>query len=501
MPVDALVRDSGQAPWLIAVHGQTALTPCGLSLRDGELHMLGTMQGDGLVTWASAKSGVEAADYLLAVDHGSLPCTPSAFAAFDDLLQVGSTTKLTRLAPQTVAEELQVCDVPPALLPTSAELLASVLGASSHCEQQAEEPVATTLKVRCRAMDLRFVTQPVLVGHYEQDSIAGPEALIDRQLVNSQLTTRHQLGIYAGPLGTATVVLLDQTREERLRDSYRGAVVTGLGQMGALTHSTLTEAVRVGALRYLLQILDRRGGDFPDSEKIEAPLTALLLGTNSTTASNITIEDSLACLLRGVMAANRQFKDAHPGGRVMVSRLDIVELNLDIAVTAVKALPRVTDQLNKENPCSDMQVEFDPLLHTDGSQRHRLDASFGIGYWPRFVITDSEGPRQGSRRETAIARSISFARFGHLARAEATQQQRQPGLVESIVEKSISNYAYNENLARALFHLLVPHEFKELFRQSDRMVLVLDGDHIVQMRLFHRMDSSSAVLRVCAAVP
>lgn len=474
MPVEALMPAPAQNPCLIAVHGQAPLTPCGLSLRDGELSMLGTPQGDGLVTWASARSGVEAADYLLPVEHGALPCTTRAFAAFDDLLQVGSTTKLTRLDPQTVTEGLQVCDEPSALLPTSAELVDSVLGAPSHREQPADGRGATALKVKCRAMDLRFVTQPVLVGHYEQDSIAGPEALIDRQLVNSQLTTRHQLGIYAGPLGTATVVLIDQTAEERLRDSYRGAVVTGLGPMGALTHSSLTEAVRVGALRYLLQILDRRGGELPDAEKIEAPLTTLLLGTNSTTASNITIEDSLSCIVRGVMAANRQFRDAHPGGRVMVSRLDIVELNLDIAITAVKALQRVTDQLNKENQCSDMQVEFDPFLHTDGSQRHRLDASVGFGYWPRFVITDSEGPRQGSRRETAIARSISFARFGQLARAEATQQQRQPGLVESIVEKSISNYAYNDNLARALFHLLVPHEFKELFRQTDRMVLVLD---------------------------
>ncbi|MFY7695718.1 MAG: CHAT domain-containing protein, partial [Cyanobium sp.] len=32
----------------------------------------------------------------------------------------------------------------------------------------------------------------------------------------------------------------------------------------------------------------------------------------------------------------------------------------------------------------------------------------------------------------------------------------------------------NENLSKALFHLLVPHEFKELFRQTDRMVMVLD---------------------------
>ena len=474
MPVAALKPASARIPCLISVHGQAVLTPCGLTLHEGEVHMLGTPQGDGLVTWASARSGIEAADYLLPVEHGALTCTSSAFAALDDLLQIGSTTKLTKLAPQGFAEELQVCDIPPVLLPTSAELLASVLGGPVHRAQQAEVAQAATLKLRCRAMDLRFVTQPVLVGHYEQDSIAGPEALIDRQLVNSQLTTRHQLGIYAGPLGTATVVLLDQTAEEHLRDSYRGAVVTGLGPMGSLTHSTLTEAVRVGALRYLLQILDRRGGELPKAEKIEAPLTALLLGTNSTTASNITIEDSLICIVRGVMAANRQFRDAHPGGRVMVTRLDFVELNLDIAMTAVKALQRVKDQLNKENQCPDMQVEFDPFLHTDGSQRHRLDASVGYGYWPRFVITDSESPCQGSRRETAIARNISFARFGQLARAEATQQQRQPGLVESIVEKSISNYAYNENLARALFHLLVPHEFKELFRQTDRMVMVLD---------------------------
>jgi CHAT domain-containing protein/pimeloyl-ACP methyl ester carboxylesterase len=474
MPVAAMRPALAQTPCLIAVHGQAALTPCGLTLRDGELRMLGTPQGDGLVTWASARSGVEAADYLLPVEHGSLPCTSTAFAALDDLLQVGSTTKLTRLASQTVAEGLQMCDVPPALLPTSAELLDSVLGAPSLREQQADGRVATALKVRCQAMDLRFVTQPVLVGHYEQDSIAGPEALIDQQLVNSQLTTRHQLGIYAGQLGTATVVLLDQTSEERLRDSYRGAVVTGLGQMGALTQSSLTEAVRVGALRYLLQILDRRGGELPDSEKIEAPLNALLLGSNSTTASNITIEDSLSCLIRGVMAANRQFRDAHPGGRVMVSMLDIVELNLDIALTAVKALQRVTDQLNKEDQLSDMQVEIDPILHTNGSYRHRLNASVGLGYWPRFVVTDSEALPPGSRRETAIARNISFARFGQLARVEATQQQRQPGLVESLVEKSISNQSYNENLARALFHLLVPHEFKELFRQADRMVMVLD---------------------------
>jgi hypothetical protein len=43
---------------------------------------------------------------------------------------------------------------------------------------------ATTLRVSCHAMDLRYLNQPVMVGHYENDSIAAAEALIDRDLVD-----------------------------------------------------------------------------------------------------------------------------------------------------------------------------------------------------------------------------------------------------------------------------------------------------------------------------
>ena len=39
---------------------------------------------------------------------------------------------------------------------------------------------------------------PIMVGHYEQDPIAGPEALIDRELLDGDLSERHALGLYAG---------------------------------------------------------------------------------------------------------------------------------------------------------------------------------------------------------------------------------------------------------------------------------------------------------------
>ena len=53
-----------------------------------------------------------------------------------------------------------------------------------------------TLKVGVLATDLRFVDQPILVGHYEQDPISGPEALIDAELLAGELQQRYQLGVY-----------------------------------------------------------------------------------------------------------------------------------------------------------------------------------------------------------------------------------------------------------------------------------------------------------------
>ena len=72
------------------------------------------------------------------------------------------------------------------------------------------------------------------------------------------------------------------TLQERQRGSLSGAVVTGLGAYdGALSASDLTDAVRTGVLRYLLQVIDVLGKD-----DREVPLAALLLGYNS--SANLT---------------------------------------------------------------------------------------------------------------------------------------------------------------------------------------------------------------------
>jgi CHAT domain-containing protein len=470
---------------VIYVYGQASMTPCGLLQQNDRLKMLGTPAGDGAVTWASGPIAGIGSFYAMPVEHAALCNSASHFPAIIDLLATGSTEPARLRAVNTMptlrsAMAPVIYDAGPIPYPTEEEVALSLLGGRKR--QQLQARPAPCLQVSCKAMDLRFVTQPVMVGHYLQDAISGPEALIDREIVGRELSMRHRLGLYAGAQGTATVVLLTNNEEERRRGRTRGAVVIGLGSYGELSAVTLTEAVRVGSLRYLLQMVDRQSGDAP--EAIEAPLSALLLGYNSTT--NISVEDSVAALVRGVLAANQQFSEARPDVPVRITQLEIAELYLDIAATAARALVRVAEQINRDGARYGMRVEADRELRQGKGFSQRLDASQGVAYWPRLEVTDADqredclSPPEGAeplaaKPRRAFAERLRFAYLGQRARSETIQHQRQPGLVESLVESSIRESTYVEDLSRTLFQLLVPHDFKNQARQMDRMVLVLDG--------------------------
>jgi CHAT domain-containing protein len=470
---------------VVYVYGQASMTPCGLLEQNDRLKMLGTPAGDGVVTWASGPIPGIGSFYAMPVEHAALCSSTAHFAAITDLLATGRTEPARLRAVNTMptlrsATAPVVYDAGPIPYPNEEEVALSLLGGRKRQPLQARP--APCLQVCCKAMDLRFVSQPVLVGHYLQDAISGPEALIDREIVGRELSMRHRLGLYAGAQGTATVVLLTNNAEERRRGRTRGAVVIGLGSYGELSAVTLTEAVRVGTLRYLLQLVDRQSGGPP--EAIEAPLSALLLGYNSTT--NISVEDSVAALVRGVLAANHQFCEARPDVPVRITQLEIVELYLDIAATAARALVRVAEQINRDGARYGVRVEADRELRQGKGFSQRLDASQGVAYWPRLEVTDADqrqeclSPPEGAeplaaKPRRAFAERLRFAYLGQRARSETTLHQRQPGLVESLVASSIRESTYVEDLSRTLFQLLVPHDFKNQARQMDRMVLVLDG--------------------------
>jgi CHAT domain-containing protein/pimeloyl-ACP methyl ester carboxylesterase len=470
------------------VFGCASKTPCGIVKEGAAWKMLGTPNGDGSVTWDSGRIGGIGQFFYMPAEHGDLPATHDYFPAITELLQVGTGGKLMTSPPAVRGVEqdekkavVSSYDAGPVPYPSDMELAAGLFGSGGKTGNRRERTALQTretLRLCVHAMDLRQVTQPILVGHYEQDAISGAEALIDQELVNGELTIRNHLGLYAGAVGTASAVLLNATDIERQRGSYRGAVVAGLGPYdGSLTVGKLTDAVRTASLRYLITVLDSSAMARGVETMQGITLSSLLLGYNS--SANLTIADSVQALVRGVMDANRQFAQI-TRSQLRITTLDLVEIYIDTAITATYATQAVAKAMN-DDPRVSCRVNADATMHQGEGMRHRLLDGRGGGYWPRLMISDADRPTEPGSSSPAPsgpqkpAENLRYLYLGQRARAESVVQQRQPGLVEQLVESQVGLGHYEADFSRTLFQLLIPHDFKDAARQMQQMVFVLDN--------------------------
>ncbi len=254
---------------IVMVLGRADQTPIGLKKDDGAWRLVYTADGDGTVPWASSRIRGIGRAYRVDAEHGDLCADDRWFDAYEDILLTGATTRAQAEGwPEATtrggrAVPLVIGEPGPETWPNEASIMRAAMGAGKRSREHTRRKQATAagfeLEVTCSAMDLRDSTSPVLVGHYEGDPIAGAESTLDLDVVNGELTMRHHLGQYAGPLGSAAVVVLEAGSGELQRGSRRGAVVLGLGEFGSLSAGGVTQAVRAGCLRYLLASVDREG--------------------------------------------------------------------------------------------------------------------------------------------------------------------------------------------------------------------------------------------------
>jgi len=522
------------------VYGQADNTPCGIKVSKSGIEMLGTPHGDGSVTWASGRLDwlPENRCWSMPVDHMGLTSTGAYFDDIVELLATGSATRLGRLPVSRGATAAPVRPYQPGPMPgypSEAELVTRLVG--GHSRTPMPRSVRQSLAVGVRAMDLRFLRIPVMSGHYLGDPISGPEAIIDEHLVGRALSQRQRLGVHAGAIGTASVVLMPRSREDSLRGTGRGALVVGLGEMGELSSREISESVRAGVLRLLLHAddrtkeenaampSDRRGED--TSLKLE--LASLLIGFNSTI--NISLEESVKAITLGVLEANSQFSQGQaalaPESRkrnarapAQVARLEFVEMYRDAAITAahaVRGLPRI---LARELKRLDLRIAPDTELNYGKGMRPRLSLLPSSSYWPRMMVSDADSlaiqcaaecyeirtfnpippetvrqllalhgcagaagggaqPITGQAQPTPLryAQRLKFVYLGQRARAETVVQQRQPGLVESLVQDVVRGTRYTPDcgIGNTLFQLLVPQDFKAAAREASNLLLVLDA--------------------------
>jgi hypothetical protein len=418
------------------------------------LDFIATREGDGTVAWASGRLPGVPVWYVSDTAHDMLCAQPKAFPGYLDILVNGQTSLLPSSPPAAsraaAGEERFVLPAaPPADGIPSPDDIAGFGFSGQRPEMAENEKQAPPIEVSIRHGNLTYARHPVIVGHYQGDTVVSAEAALDRQL-GGHLTRRLDLGIYPGPLGSHTVLLNDSPTAKPM-----GALVVGLGQIGGLSPGLLEASVRDALLDFALKVAywpDARFGEA--GRPRSAAVTCLLVGTG---AGGLPVGDSLEAILRAAIATNRALAEQQLDGRVLIDRLELLELYEDVAISAAEALGRIL--LNEQlAPAITWPAG---CVETAQAGRRRVRFDSPNEWYQRLEIV-----RQEDR--------LRFLFPTDRARAEETLATGQLALADAFVRIASRDTGQNSEAAKTLYEMLLPLRLRELSPQQGNLVVIVD---------------------------
>jgi hypothetical protein len=334
-------------------------------------------------------------------------------------------------------------------------------------EDPASPPVAATApsprKTRLKIVHghLAFAKYPVLVGHYNGDTVAGAEAQLDRVL-DSRLSQRRHLGLYPGPLGTNNVVL-DETHKPP------GAIVVGLGEAASLSLGGLRRTLRQGILALAAAEIDRRRA-LPTAAKptkpgpMEINFSALLVGSGD---GGLDRTICVTALLQAAAEAQSVFAASADLNATLTS-FEVLEI-LEYRAFAVW---HIVNRLIETQPSLGELFTCDRDVDRRSGARRRTYSARDRSWWEPIQISMSRGD-DGQR-------SLVFAVTGGLARAEMRTIAADLDLVEPLMQRATGKdgvlVGANATPGRALFELLWPSSLKDQSAEERNRRLVLDEE-------------------------
>ena len=323
---------------------------------------LGSALLPGVKTWR-----VEAA-------HGDLASFANAFPAYLELLASGSTRLIDPLesdamrggsggVASTTAPTMTGRRSRPSRgleSPEPPSAARDVFGAPKSLRDDARRPRGkpAALHVAVFNGDLKFIRQPLLIGHYHAQRLTGTESVIDG-LLDRAMSRWLNAGLY--PDETGSHQIFDNDREDTESfDMARPAavIVVGLGEEGKLRAAELSRTVRQGILAYAQRLAEHQ----PDATEFE--LAATLVGSGG---SGISAGASAQHLVQGAIDANAVLQ-ANQWPRI--SQLTLVELYLERAGDAWRAL-----RLAETAAPTDLQV-IGKITFGPGALRRSLESNY-----------------------------------------------------------------------------------------------------------------------------
>lgn len=438
---------------MVFVAGQAESTPVGLTIDGGKVRFQATAQGDGRVPWSTIPSDVPT--FYTTANHGDLPRHEKAFGAYLDLLQQGTTRLLTNKQPvdRGAAMSFDLPDEPAPIYPDAETLEAAAMGSKARYARPTAKVRPLTIQVRHG--DLAFSPFPVMVGHYQQDSLNGAELHLDGKL-DQRLSERYKRSLYPGPIDTAAVILDKET-------SPPGAVVIGLGSVGGLTMGKLRRALLHGLRLYCLLQDERRKKQ--DSQDLNADaetsnkdtpgedygLSTLIIGSGD---DGMRMGDALSALLDAVVELQ------HEKAIGNLRKIEIIELKEHRAISAMRELERI----HKSNRYGgQINIEL-KLLEGEGGHRE-LVMEPGEDWFRRISV-----------KKLDTGHGLHYAVLTGRARIEDSVVADTLKLADAFINAAIEQTTFQGQASpgRTLFELLLPLRMKLASDEDRSLVLMLD---------------------------
>jgi tetratricopeptide (TPR) repeat protein len=453
------LRPPADSTQLCVLAGAGEWTPTGVEPGDqNELLFVGDREGDGIVTCTSARLANVPTWYATAA-HGDLLTQPTNFPALVDLLTTGTTNRLPTSLPASAERgERGVRLVRPVLFPTPGEVVRTALGGATAQRMDESPPVVLRLSVVYAGLE--HARYPLAVGHYEGDVLSGAASVLNDRL-GGRLASRHAMGLYPGPEGTAEVILTPGL-------SPPGALVIGLGQVGQITARTVTRGIVAAALRLALARTEVTAESGQSQPWQSAAFSALLIGTRGGRA--LTIESSITAIVTGAILANRVLRDGGLIDKVRITEVQFVELYEDLAIRAAHAVSRIENYLRIARSENEILEVERFLLRGEGGYSGAPSRDHETGWWRRLQVTQPTAGPDGA----SVAGELDFLLLSERARAERTLLPTQTALVEKLVEQTIHETTNDLAIPATLYELLVPLDLKDQPLESINLMLVLD---------------------------
>lgn len=422
--------------------------------RGKELVFLYTTEGDQSVTWETGipqKLISNDTVYYANVTHGALANNRSLFKGIADILEHGYTNLLSKNRPVTRGERTFTLPYAVDFDTSERGVYRTLLGHDIEDSIQSNE---NPIQVSISQGDLKYAQYPVLAGHFDGDGIINAEHAIDVNLKGA-LLQRHKLGLYPGKIGSTEVLVSGQ-------DDFKGAIIVGLGDFGGLTAFQLTQTVEQGVSKYLINLNSKLPFKNYASQSKLTGITSLIIGCGY---GGLTVGNSIRAILQAVANANNKVKQLFNGDARLIENVEFIEQYEDRALNCFYHLNNMEKEENRS-----MIISVDKKINKTLGSKLRINAEYMDEWWNRITVKRTfitEGDKE-------IEGPLTFSASTGGAREELRELYTSNKVIGKLLEEISTNNHWTSSLARTVFELMIPNDFKEQLKKQWHINWILD---------------------------